>query len=151
MRSSIYRFFFKVFDATLASFQVAGDLSLSVLHRLLTFAYDAIVALSRLVLWSIDREQFKHAEAVAEQENINTELEVILCVTKIKDDAVMAGKWSPHHTMALNELGQTLLDECEWEESKIHDYFRSIVENLGLTYLCNDEDNDEDQSLPINV
>jgi len=100
------------------------------------------------VLSLIDRERVEHAEHVAEQQPLAMELEILGAVTHVKEDAIEKKKWTEQHSIALNILGNRLLNECDWEEQRIHDYMRRVVESIpGLGYLVGSDDDDDSISI----
>lgn len=97
------------------------------------------------VLSLIDGERVKHAEHVAEQYPLAMELEILSAVTHVKEDALGKKKWTEQHSIALNILGNRLFNECDWEEQRIHDYMRRVVESIpGLGYAVGSTDDDDD-------
>lgn len=104
----------------------------------------------KFILWLIDDERINHAEEAVKQSSLSTELEILMMVSKVKEDALNVGFWRENHSMALNELGSRLYNECEWEEDEIHRYMRMIVESIpGLTYAITDDDEDEDEGIRL--
>jgi hypothetical protein len=104
----------------------------------------------KFVLWLIDRRRTRYTEQVILQSDMSTELEILMMVSKVKEDALNIGFWRENHSMALNELGSRLYNECEWEESDIHRYMKMIVESIpGLTYATSDDVDDEDEGIPL--
>lgn len=104
----------------------------------------------RFVLWIIDRERMDHAEQTVLQSSMNTELEILMTVSKVKEDALSIGVWKENHSMALNELGSRLYNECDWEEDQIHRYLRMVVESIpGLIYATSDDEDDEDEGIRL--
>lgn len=100
------------------------------------------------VLSLIDAERVKHAEHVAEQYPLAMELEILGAVTHVKEDALEKKKWTEQHSIALNILGNRLFNECDWEEQRIHDYMRRVVESIpGLGYLVGSDDDDDSISI----
>lgn len=97
------------------------------------------------ILSWIDSERVKHAEHVAEQYPLAMELEILGAVTAVKEDALDKKKWTEQHSMALNVLGNRLFNECDWDEERIHDYMRRVVESIpGLGYAVGSQDDDDD-------
>lgn len=104
----------------------------------------------KFILWLIDQDRMDHAEEAVRQTDLSTELEILIMVSKVKEDALNVGFWRENHSMALNELGSRLYNECEWEEEEIHNYMRMIVESIpGLTYAYSDDEDDEDDGIRL--
>lgn len=104
----------------------------------------------KFLLWLIDRKRTDYTEQVVLQSDMSTELEILMMVSKVKEDALNIGFWRENHSMALNELGSRLYNECDWEEEDIHRYMRMVVESIpGLTYATSDDADDEDEGIPL--
>ena len=64
-------------------------------------------------------------------------------LNKIKEDALQRKAWTSNHSLALNELSSELYNQCNWDEQRIHQYMRGIVETIpGLSYVSNDDSDD---------
>lgn len=138
-----------------------GESLIEVLSAILQFFINVHTTLSdwllrgvahtfKFILWLIDSKRTKYTEEVILQSDISTELEILMMVSKVKEDALNIGFWLDNHSMALNELGSRLYNECEWEEEDIHRYMRMVVESIpGLTYATSDDIDDEDEGIPL--
>ena len=99
----------------------------------------------KVMLWVVDSDRLNHAEQVADQYSMNQELEILGAVSHVKEDALQKKAWTNQHSQALNILGNRLCHECDWEEERIHDYMRRVVESIpGLGYLAGSEEDDDD-------
>jgi hypothetical protein len=105
----------------------------------------AIANVFKMSLWLIDRDRVSHTELVIDQYDINTELEILMNVNRVKEDALERKTWTGNHSMALNELSSRLYNECNWDETRIHQYMRNLVEAIpGLSYVSgNDSESDD--------
>jgi hypothetical protein len=104
-----------------------------------------IASIFKLALWFVDQERTDHAQHVVDQTSLNTELEILMNVTRVKEDALEKMSWTTHHSLALNELSSQLYNQCNWDRVRIHDYMRAIVESIpGLSYVATEEDEDDD-------
>lgn len=98
----------------------------------------------KMSLWLIDRDRVDHTEMVMDQAPLSNELQILMNVTRLKEDALERKAWTNHHSLALNQLSSKLYNECNWNEQRIHEYMRAIVESIpGLSYVPGDEDDDE--------
>lgn len=105
----------------------------------------------KYILMLIDKDRVHHAQQVVEQESMANELEILMHVSKVKEDALSRASWTNDHSIALNQLSQKLYNECEWSKERIHEYMRAIVETIpGLTYVAGEDDDDEDDDITIN-
>lgn len=65
----------------------------------------------------------------------NTELKLLDAGYKVRNHAKDADSWTDDHSRALEAIGDALLNECGWEEERVHDKLREIVESIdGLEY-----------------
>lgn len=104
----------------------------------------------KVVLWIIDSDRADHAEQVADQYSMNQELEILGAIGHVKEDALERKSWTNQHSEALNVLGNRLCHECDWDEERVHDYMRRVVESIpGLGYLVGSEEDDDDDSISI--
>lgn len=130
-------------------FQIIASALLSVTAFVFNNLIRITANLFKVTLWFIDGQRVDHAEHVIEQMSINNELEILMNVTRVKEDALERKAWTNNHSLALNELSSKLYNECEWDKQRIHEYMRSIVESIpGLSYVAgDDEDEDDDESI----
>ena len=99
----------------------------------------------KMSMWLIDKERVDHTETVIEQFPLNNELQILMNVTRLKEDALERKTWTNHHSSALNQLSSKLYNECNWDQSRIHEYMRAIVESIpGLSYVPGDDEEDDD-------
>jgi len=104
----------------------------------------------RFTLWLIDKERVDHAEQVIDQFTMSRELEILGAISHVKQSALDSKVWSENHSKALNILGNRLFQECDWEEDRIHDYMRRVVESIpGLGYAVGSDDDDDDDGIAI--
>lgn len=136
------------------SFIVGCQIITSFLIGWLTAISDWFISLTadafKITLWFIDRERTDHAQHVVEQFSINTELEILMNVTRVKEDALERMSWTTNHSVALNELSSQLYNECNWDRVRIHDYMRAIVESIpGLSYVAAEDDDENDDTIDL--
>jgi hypothetical protein len=102
----------------------------------------------KLLLSAIDKDRVEHAEQALDQSVMSRELEILASISAVKEDALASKYWSNNHSEALNVLGNRLLNECDWDEERIHDYMRRAVESIpGLGYMVGSEDDEDGISL----
>lgn len=119
------------------------------LISLIAFVGDTLTSfvanIFKMSLWMIDRNRVDHTEMVIDQVPINNELQILINVTRVKEDALEQKTWTKDHSLAINHLSSKLYNECNWNEKRIHEYMKAIVESIpGLSYVSGDEDGDED-------
>lgn len=145
MKGGAYQLLLSIFEWILNAVQVVLNFVLDLISKLFNGLYFALASLFKYVLWLIDKDRVYHAEQVMQQEDINTELQILLHTTKVKEDALGRGAWTSEHSIAINKLSQQLYDECEWSKERIHTYMRAIIESIpGLQYVAGDDDEDDD-------
>jgi hypothetical protein len=139
----------KVFLSNL--FESCGSFILSVLD----FTYNVLItAISYIHLFSkkavglifykliqlINKEKIAAMEQKVELYSQQQEITLLMKAIEVRDDGAEQG-WSPGHTMAINEICQALVLDCNWEEKHAHDYMKRVVEKVnGLTYRISDEE-----------
>ena len=89
----------------------------------------------KAILWVVDSDRY----------SMNQELEILGAISHVKEDALQKKAWTSQHSEAINILGNKLCQECDWEEERIHDYMRRVIESIpGLGYLVGSEEDDDD-------
>jgi hypothetical protein len=132
--------------------QSGSNLALKIVGSVSIGAIRFTASIFKWILWLIDKDRVHHAEQVIEQEDLSNELDILVHVTKVKEDALSRGAWTNAHSLTLNELSQKLYDDCEWSKDMIHSYMREIVESIpGLAYVPGDDDDDDDDDISVNV
>lgn len=96
------------------------------------------VAYAHFCMWLLRIIDKKRVES-EQTENENTrqylELSLMQAAVMIKENAAEADDWTDDHSEALNMVGVRLIDECNWEPSAVHKYFKPLVESIeGLDY-----------------
>ena len=98
----------------------------------------ASIAMALLVL--IDAERVKEEQEEIKDERDRSELGLMQAAVKLKDHALEIGTWTDNHTMALNDVGYALVEECGWTEERSHEYLSSIIETIpGLDWHLEQE------------
>ena len=144
MKELMFNFLSDVGESIIIGTQIMMALILSAQTRLANFFIDLTANSFKSLLWIIDPDRVNHAEHVIDQMSLNNELEILMNVTKVKEDALERRSWTNHHSIALNELSSKLYNECDWDKSRIHDYMRAIVESIpGLSYVAGEEEDDD--------
>lgn len=138
----IYTFEF-VFNSLISAVEFMAGLLVSLIANVGNGIVIFIANLFKVSMWLIDRDRVAHTELVIDQQTISTELEILINVNKIKEDALQRKAWTSNHSLALNELSSELYNQCNWDEQRIHQYMRGIVETIpGLSYVSNDDSDD---------
>lgn len=117
---------------------VVGEWSINTARVLIA---QAAVFLMRKADLEYFEERLAEETAQLELEKQNTELGLLATATKLKEHALEIGDWTDHHTEALNAIGNSLLNDCGWEEDDIHQYLKDVVESgTDLSYNPPDEE-----------
>lgn len=83
----------------------------------------------------------KQAENAEKETIASAELKLMSTAVKLRDHSINLGDWTDEHTMALNAVGEALLNEAGWDDKEVHAYLRKVVESIeGLEYGLTDED-----------
>jgi hypothetical protein len=150
MKDLMFSFMNDLGGSFIAGCQIIAGFLIGIITFLSNTFIGYTLALFKILLWVIDKDRIDHAEQVAEQMSLNNELQILMNVTKVKEDALERKAWTSHHSMALNELSSKLYSECEWEKDRIHDYMRAIVESIpGLSYVAADEEDEDDDTIGL--
>lgn len=145
MRETIFDAVADLGETLISALQYIFNFLIVAQASIFTYVIKIIANVFKLILFVIYPDKVRHAEQVVLQMPINNELEILVNITKVKEDALSNKMWTQNHSMALNELGSKLYHECDWDKDKVHDYMRALVESIpGLTYLDGDEDDEDD-------
>ena len=104
-----------------------------------------VATIGHAIMMNLDSERVDTVEAEAEMESeakaVNDELSLLTTAGKVRDHAQETGDWTDYHTEAINQIGEALLNHCEWEEDAVHQYLRGVVESIeGLEYQIPDDE-----------
>ena len=104
-----------------------------------------VATIGHAIMMNLDAERVDTVEAEAEMESeakaVNDELSLLTTAGKVRDHAQETGDWTDYHTEAINQIGEALLNHCEWEEEAVHQYLRGVVESIeGLEYQIPDDE-----------
>lgn len=145
MKNWIFNTISNLGEDLITGFQVVASFMITLLTDICNNLIQVTAYLFRMILWLIDRERIDHAQHVFQQMSMTNELQILMDVCKIKEDALERKLWTSDHSIALNELSSKLYYECDWDKDRIHDYMRAIVESIpGLSYVAADDDEDDD-------
>ena len=104
-----------------------------------------VATIGHAIMMTLDSEKVDAVEQEAEMESeakaVNDELSLLTTAGKVRDHAQETGDWTDYHTEAINQIGEALLNHCEWEEEAVHQYLRGVVESIeGLEYQIPDDE-----------
>lgn len=81
-----------------------------------------------VILSFIDRDRMHHAEMASDQEDEISELNILLSIFSVRDDAIKTGKWHEEHEDKLNYLGNILANIHDWEVEDVQRYIYEVIE-----------------------
>lgn len=79
------------------------------------------------ILKLLDKNRMNHATSVIEQQEEITELNILSQINLVVEDAVIQGEWDEGHENDLNIIANILLNDHDWEESRIQSYMHSMI------------------------
>ncbi len=80
------------------------------------------------MLHLVDKDRLQHNETVNEQYEELCELNVLIGIKEIRDDAMKNGRWNGDHEQQLNVLGNVLANTFDWEIDQVENYLIEIIE-----------------------
>ena len=79
-------------------------------------------------LYYIDKDRFEHNETVNEQYEELSELNILIGIKEVRDDAIKTGHWNGDHEQQLNLLGNVLANTFDWEIDQVESYLMKVIE-----------------------
>lgn len=150
MRAVLFSATSKIAEILIIGSQNIAVLSINVIKFISTVNIQFVSFAIKRLLLLIDQERYMNLQAYYEQRDMHTELKAINELIILKQDALAQKKWTDEHTEMLHVVGNTLINECDWQEQKMHAYMKSVVESIpGLHYVGSYDDEDEDDSISI--
>jgi len=87
------------------------------------------------LLRKIDDKRYQHSKLMFEQYAELNELELLINITKVRDDAIRQRSWTMGHTISINRLGTALHVQCGWPPERVHGYLKPVIEKIpGMIY-----------------
>lgn len=96
------------------------------------FLIDVSGFLFSSVLRTIDSDQFSHGKTVHEQSEELSELNILIGIKQIRDNAIKVGHWNTGHQEQLEMLGNVLANTFEWEVDQVERYLYDIIDTGPL-------------------
>lgn len=150
MKNLLFQSVSAVGGLLITSLHAVGTFLVLLVQKIFTSLIWIIANACKIILSVVDSERVEYAKQAVLQSSMTLELEILSAITKVKEDAIERKFWTEDHSTALNVLGNKLFSECNWDEDRIHDYIRRVVESLpGLSYATGEDDDDEDEGIPI--
>lgn len=121
-------------------FQIISTVNFKLLSSIKGLA-DLLVALTTATagttLKIIDRERMSHAESAVDQSETINELQILINISEVKEDAIKHGAWNEDHEHKLNIFGTILYNEHDWELEQVQRYIYEVIES-GPAYTLDD-------------
>lgn len=96
------------------------------------------VGYAHFCMWLLKRIDSKRVQAekdATEENRTSSELALMAAAVSVKESSIEMGDWTEEHSHALNMIGVSLINECNWEPAAVHRYFKPLVESIeGLEY-----------------
>jgi hypothetical protein len=109
--------------------------------NLVTFAVSRTTA---FLLSKIDSDRYKHNVEAMDQRGNLIELDILMKINRVKEDALKQKVWTVMHTIAINKLGSALRMQCGWEPARIHGYIKPVIESIpGMVYMGGEEHSED--------
>jgi hypothetical protein len=116
------------------------NISITVISYIHLYLKKAVGFVFYKLIQLINKEKIAAMEQRIELYSQQQEIALLMKAVEVRDDGADHG-WSVEHTMAINEICQALVLDCNWEEKHAHDYMKRVVEKVnGLTYRVTDEE-----------
>ena len=120
-----------------------------IIAKLIQLALAVHVAITRKLLTMLDAEKLDHDLARTEQHHELKELATLSLTVQLKEQAMRSGGFSEEHGPILSTMADILMEDHEWTEEEIMDWFGGLVldeegGDLGATLEFVDEDELDD-------
>ena len=135
MKEMIYTFIARSANLIIGLNTLIGNAITSFIAAIFNFVSIAIGFLVANLLKSLDRKRYQHAILMLDQYSELNELELLIRINQVRDDALKQRTWTMMHTIAMNKLGTALHTQCGWSPARIHGYMKPVVESIpGMVY-----------------
>ena len=104
----------------------------SVIKNVCLFSIDVSSFFFSSILRMIDRDQFSHGKTVHEQSEELSELNILISIKEVRDNAIKVGHWNTGHQEQLETLGNVLANTFEWEVDQVEKYLYAIIDTGPL-------------------
>lgn len=134
-------FLFKIVSGSFAYSIMAVDFVANLLKGVLgKVGYSAMKMIDKERCLQVESMQMQMEEQVTEDGTTvlqlqHLELELLSSCHRLRDHASENGGWTREHEIALEAVGNCLIDDMQWEEDDVHRYMKELVESVdGFEY-----------------
>lgn len=119
---------------------IIGNAITGMLAAIFNGLNSVIKAVATALMKWVDKDRYEHAKLATEQYGQLAELDLLIAVSKVKDDALKNKVWTIGHTIAMNKIGSALYMQHGWEPARVHKYLKSVIETIpGMVYQAGDD------------
>lgn len=128
-------------SASIISFNMMIGNAITGLIAALFNGINAMVnGIGTFLMSAVDKDRYEHAKLATQQYSQLAELDLLIAVTKVKEDAIKSKMWTVGHTIAMNKIGSALYAQHRWEPTRVHKYLKSVIEDIpGMVYQAGDD------------
>lgn len=140
MKSMIYTFIARSAAIAIGVNAMIGNGITSVIAGAFNLIGYAIGSTCTAILKMLDLKRYQHAALMLDQYSDLTELQILININKVRDDALEKKMWTMMHTISINRLGTALHTQCGWPPARIHSYLKPVIETIpGMVYQGGEE------------
>lgn len=144
MKDMIYSFVAKSAAIVVGLNVMIGNAVTSFIGGIFNFVSITISASAATLLKSIDLKRFQYSALMLDQYAELNELDLLIKINQVRDDALRQRTWTMMHTIAMNKLGTALNVQCGWPPARVHSYLKPVIESIpGMVYQGGDEFSEE--------
>lgn len=87
------------------------------------------------LLKKLDNKRYQHSALMLDQYHELSELELLININRVCDDALRQRSWTMMHTISIHKLGTALHVQCGWPPERVHGYLKPVIEKIpGMVY-----------------
>ena len=116
MRCAFFFFIGRINQLVISSLREFADMSIAICN-----------AIASSCLRIIDPDRMDHIESTIDQIDEITELQVLMNIHNVRDEAIKIGAWNEDHEGKLNFFGNMLYNEHDWDVEEVHRYLHEII------------------------
>jgi hypothetical protein len=145
MKAILYNLINRSSAAIIGANAATGEAIVSAVAGVFNLVTMALGTISSKILRALDSNRFEHAKQTFNQYESLAELDLLIKINQVKEDALRQKAWTMYHTIALNRLGSALHANCGWPPARVHAYVKPLIESIpGMVYYSGDEFSDDE-------
>lgn len=139
MKSIIYAFIARSAAVVIGINTMIGNAITSVIAGGFNLASFVVASITAAILKTLDLKRYQHAALMLDQYSDLSELQLLININRVRDDALKQRAWTMMHTISINRLGTALHTQCGWPTARIHSYLKPVIESIpGMVYQAGD-------------